>query len=352
MKNLTSTVAIALCTYNGARYLPEQLDSYLRQTRQPDEMVICDDGSRDETATIWREFAGRAPFAVTIRVQDRNLGTIKNFETAISLCSSDLIFLSDQDDVWEADKIEKFLWAFQNSPEAGMVFSNAELVDEALRPLGRNLYDRAFTDEERRLLNEGHLFPTLLKRDVVIGAALAFRVEFRDRIIPIPSDVPGMIHDGWIAVVISALAPVVYLDQPLIKYRQHGEQQTGVMNYVPRKSRLGWVDAMRRVASGQQDRRKYVESLRDRLVSRMPVPQSALEALGAEISYRKEYIEHYQVRGMLPGNKAARVRRVVKELCSGRYHRFSNGIRSAIRDVLADHAGMTEFNEIVDRRRA
>src|SRR5262249_10160572 len=100
-------ISIALCTYNGAKYLSSQLESYLAQTCLPDEVVVCDDCSQDETVTILNDFAIRAPFPVRILVNDQNLGSTKNFEKSISLCSGEIIFLSDQDDVWMPNKIER-----------------------------------------------------------------------------------------------------------------------------------------------------------------------------------------------------------------------------------------------------
>src|SRR5215510_9347897 len=145
-------VSIALCTYNGAKYLPQLLDSYLAQSRLPDEVVVCDDRSQDETVAILDGFAARAPFSMRLLVNDQNIGSTKNFEKAISLCSGDIIFLSDQDDVWAPSKIEEMVRAFDADQAIGMVVSNAELVDETLRPLGVTLFDRGYTDEEKKLI--------------------------------------------------------------------------------------------------------------------------------------------------------------------------------------------------------
>src|SRR3954470_17842517 len=92
--------SVAMCTYNGARFLGEQLASVAAQTRPPDELVVCDDRSTDETASLVRDFAAAAPFRVRLHVNERNLGSTRNFERAVSLCEGDLIALSDQDDEW------------------------------------------------------------------------------------------------------------------------------------------------------------------------------------------------------------------------------------------------------------
>src|SRR5215208_90703 len=98
---------VAMCTYNGAQFVAEQLDSIAAQTRRPDELVVCDDGSDDATPEIIREFAHRASFPLRFYVNETNLGSTRNFERAISLCEGDFIALADQDDVWLPEKLER-----------------------------------------------------------------------------------------------------------------------------------------------------------------------------------------------------------------------------------------------------
>src|ERR687885_1327551 len=98
-------VSVAMCTYNGAAFLREQLQSLAAQARTPDELVVCDDASADATVRVVREFAAAAPFPVRLTVNERNLGSTKNFERAISLCAGDLVALSDQDDLWLPAKL-------------------------------------------------------------------------------------------------------------------------------------------------------------------------------------------------------------------------------------------------------
>src|SRR6266704_3029265 len=102
-------ISIALCTYNGARFLPEQLESIAAQTRLPDEMVVCDDRSADETTDIIRTFAKNALFPVRLEINEQKLGSTKNFEKAIRLCHGEIIAPADQDDVWNPQKLSK-LW--------------------------------------------------------------------------------------------------------------------------------------------------------------------------------------------------------------------------------------------------
>ncbi|MGH9879715.1 MAG: glycosyltransferase family 2 protein, partial [Nitrososphaerales archaeon] len=267
-------ISIALCTYNGAQYLSSQLESYLAQTYLPDELIVCDDCSQDETVAILNGFAARAPFSVRILVNDRNLGSTKNFEKAISLCSGGIIFLSDQDDVWAPYKIERVFNAFGSNSEIGMVFSDAELVDETLQPLGRNLLDGRITREERELIEKGNLFAILFKRNIVTGATLAFRAGYSNAIIPISTDIPKMFHDEWIAVILSIIAKNIFLDEPLIKYRQHNKQQIGMdfANYVTIMSKLAWKNVMEKVERKHEAKKEYMEMRKYHLTSHIDMP--------------------------------------------------------------------------------
>src|SRR4051812_21315110 len=131
----TLRLSIALCTWNGARFLQAQLDSYLAQRRRPDELVVCDDGSSDATMQILTQFAQHSPFPVRISRNPQRLGVVANFEKAIGLCQGDVIVLSDQDDVWNPDKLEQIAAHLARS-DAAAVFSDVNVVDANLAPLG------------------------------------------------------------------------------------------------------------------------------------------------------------------------------------------------------------------------
>ena len=132
-------ISVAMCTYNGAHFLAPQLESFVVQSRLPDELVVCDDGSSDDTVAILQAFARRAPFRVRIEVNDVTLRSTKNFEKAIGLCTGDLIATSDQDDVWLPEKLALCEAAFARDPHIGLVFSDAEIVEEHELPVQRRL---------------------------------------------------------------------------------------------------------------------------------------------------------------------------------------------------------------------
>ena len=145
------SISIAMCAYNAARFLREQLDSFTAQTRPPDELVVCDDASNDGTAEILSAFARTAPFDVRVTIQPRNIGRIANFNETISRCRKDIIFLSDADDVWHADKLAVMSRALAAAPSATGVFCDAEIVDAALRPFGYSHFDHVGFSAERAI---------------------------------------------------------------------------------------------------------------------------------------------------------------------------------------------------------
>src|ERR1051326_2811088 len=134
-------ISVAMCTFNGEPYLQEQLNSFARQTRPPDELVICDDRSSDETRTISDSFARTAGFPVIVAGNEQTFGSPRNFEQAVSRCSGDIIALSDQDDVWLPAKLALLEAQFGKSARVGLVFSDAEVVDQDLRPTGRRMWN-------------------------------------------------------------------------------------------------------------------------------------------------------------------------------------------------------------------
>lgn len=327
---MNDTFSVAMCTYNGSRYLSSQLESISQQTRVPDELIICDDVSSDDTVLIIKRFATSAPFPVRLEVNSQNLGSTNNFEKAISLCEGRLIALADQDDVWLPHKLETIEACFQRAPTVGLVFSDAELVDEDLRPLGRRLWDSIGFDEKmRRQFVAEDALDVLLPGWTVTGATMAFRSEYRRLALPIPADIP-LIHDGWIALVIGAVAEVSFIEEPLIKYRQHEEQQIGAKTRAVEKPQgvTNLRQAMKRTNSYGQ----LISigcCVRSRLVD-------ASAGLGSTAALRRldARIGHLRVRDGLPKNKLRRLQPVVRELLSRRYHRYSNGLNSALKDLL------------------
>lgn len=130
-------VSVAMCTYNGEKYIEEQLNSILHQTKI-DEIIICDDGSKDKTLEICNEILKSSNVEYTLKL-NKNLGFAKNFYQAITLCSGDIIFFCDQDDIWKENKIDLMCQVFNNDPDTLLVFSNAYITNENLEVTGNLL---------------------------------------------------------------------------------------------------------------------------------------------------------------------------------------------------------------------
>lgn len=313
-KAVSSRLSVAMCSFEGAQFLQQQLDSLLTQTRVPDELVVCDDGSTDSTVEILEEFARLSPFPVRIVRNPQRLGVAKNFELAISLCTGDVIALADQDDVWHLAKLERLARALS---EADLAFSDAEVVGEALKPLGYTMWQRVgFDEDEQARMLAGDALGVLLKHCVVTGAATAFRVGLRPLLLPIPSNWP---HDAWIAAVAASAGKLVPVKETLVQYRQHQANMVGGM----RKSLLRQI-----IEALEVDRASYYheeilrwQTLRDRLSGALDC--SRLEAK----------LAHLKRRAGLPSNRFFRLPAIAAEMARGDYARYARNWGSIALDL-------------------
>ncbi len=322
-------ISLAMCTYNGAAFLPAQLETIVAQSRKPDEIVICDDGSTDQTRTLLEKFAKESPVSVSLKFNQQNLGSIKNFEQAVRSCTGDIIVLSDQDDVWRTDKLKKIVEAFQSEPAVGLVFSDAEIVDENLEPLNRRMWDEVgFDADKRKLVRLGRALEVLITGWTVTGATMAFRSNFVKLSLPIPEGI-AMIHDGWIALTIAAVAGVVPIEEPLIKYRQHARQQIGAPGAQKATEQLSPTQALRR-RHPSTDLHKILTTLEERLLSQ----GNSYDTRNA-LSFVGDYSFHLNVRANLPQNRLNRVPTILRELLTRRYHEYANGFKSAAKDLVS-----------------
>jgi glycosyltransferase involved in cell wall biosynthesis len=219
-------ISIALCTYNGEHYLQKQLDSFAAQSLLPCELVVCDDGSTDGTLELLGKFAEKAVFSVHLFRNERNLGSTKNFERAMGLCSGDLIALSDQDDEWHSDKLAIMHRLFEEHPQALAAFTDAELIDDNSVPSGRRLWKSLFFTPSRQAGVDAGLVFALLKYDyIATGATMVFRSELCREVIPIPE---CWTHDAWISWIAALRGGLAAVPVSTIRYRVHRRQQIGV----------------------------------------------------------------------------------------------------------------------------
>lgn len=222
------TISIAMATYNGGRFLPEQLRSLAQQALRPNELVVTDDGSTDGTPDLIEAFGASAPFLVRVHRNSERLGVLRNFEKALSLCSGDIIFLSDQDDVWLPDKIKTVVAEFEAHPEALVILNDKIITDENLVPSGSTMLTniRGFGSPDGNF---------------VAGCCAAFRRQWLDFTLPIPEGPPA--HDSWLLGLAHRLGKVRIIEQPLQYYRRHAKNAS--QNSYSAGRRVSLWDRMR-----------------------------------------------------------------------------------------------------------
>ena len=318
------SISIAMCTFNGGEFLPLQLASIAGQKRLPDELVVCDDGSSDGSLEALHEFARLAAFPVHIVKNERNLGSTKNFNQAISLCTGEIVVLADQDDIWYPHKLAAIQAAFENPSVPIAVFSDADLIDENGRTLGLSLWQSfSFGLRDQKRFANGEALHILVKHPVVTGATMAFRREFLRLISPIP---PNQVHDNWIALLLAACGPFMLLPESLMQYRRHQNQQIGpgrvtLRERIARAQSTGPNFYMQEIVRFRQ----IYERLEQRRAE-FPFTECALREINAKISHR----EH---RALLPRTGAGRIPKVIREILNGGYWRYSEGWESVAKDI-------------------
>jgi len=224
-------ISVALCTFNGDKFLHEQINSIIDQTLKVDEIVICDDCSTDGTLKILEDYKEIYPALFQIHQNEANLKSNKNFEKAIALCSGDYIFLSDQDDIWRNDKVEKTLAVFNQNPEAEGVFSDAALINDEGNLAFENisLWD-SFLFCESKMNKPINLFDFLIANgNFLTGATLCIKKEVKDFCFPFITSEKFM-HDEWFALILSKRKTLFHTTDKLLFYRLHNSQQLGIEN--------------------------------------------------------------------------------------------------------------------------
>lgn len=318
-------ISIALCTYNGSKYLEEQLCSFVSQVRQPDELIICDDGSSDRTLEILDNFSKNAPFTVNIIVNRSNLGVVKNFENAIRLCNGDLIALSDQDDVWHPDKLKLCERIFSCNSDIGAVFTNAIVTDRSLSALGYDMWHKtAFTSREQKKALNGMVLNVLLKHYIVTGATLVFRADFKQLVLPIPSI---WFHDAWIALLMASISKLSFVNEPLMKYRQHSANQLGGV-------KKNFIKQIKEAFKIERTEYYDLEISRHRIAIDRLFSFSEKFNLNDKITLIEDKLNHLEFRSSMHKNRFLRIPSVFKECTRLGYYRYARNWGSIAMDLL------------------
>lgn len=217
------TIDILLATYNGEKFIEEQIESILNQTYKNFRLIISDDCSKDNTRQILKEYEKKDK-RIKIYYQEKNLGYVKNFEFLLSKVENEIYALSDQDDVWNCDKIEKTYNKLVNS-NVDLVFSDLEVVNEKLETIYSSFNKYMLLDRKIKKYKDSYLMQYLY--NCVTGCTLMTKKKFIKDILPIPTTSKYVIHDTWIGLVTLLNGKIDYLDETTIKYRQHGNNQVG-----------------------------------------------------------------------------------------------------------------------------
>lgn len=319
--------SVAIATYNGEAYLQKQLDSLASQSRPPDEVVISDDRSTDNTLQIAQEFQKKVLFNVVIHQNEEQKGFIQNFDKALSLTTGDLVFLCDQDDVWFKQKLESVERYAIEHPAYSVFMNDALLTDGDL-----NRTDLTLQQQIRSLGRPMQQFIT--------GCCTAVRRSHLERILPIPSDYPS--HDGWIVNLADALEEKMVVSEVLQLYRRHGSN-TSNSTHGQLKKMNRWITIQtmfrRMLTNGErqslqhdQIKMNVLERRFQDLINKMNERQAI--RLKRMLDGKKSYMEFQKKRLEIRNQPAhRRFRSILHHYKNGDYKLILGG-KSALRDTL------------------
>jgi len=215
-------VDILLATYNGEQYLREQLDSIMCQTYSNFRLLISDDSSSDSTKEILEEYVEKDK-RIIVFSQEKNLGVVKNFEFLLKRVENKYFMFSDQDDIWNENKIEKSIKVIEET-KSDLVYSDLEVVDSSLNVTYSSYWKlKGFYKKIVKYNN----FESLYLNNFITGCTMLSKKEFIDEVLPLPNTSKFILHDYWIPLILSQKHKITYIEEPLIKYRQHKNNKVG-----------------------------------------------------------------------------------------------------------------------------
>jgi glycosyltransferase involved in cell wall biosynthesis len=221
-------ISICVAVYNGEKYLHKQIDSILTQIALEDQIIVINDTSTDNSMKILESFNDPR---ISIYQNSRNLGVVTSFEKAINIANGEIIFLSDQDDIWLPNKVRKVLEIFNSRPAVTLVLSDAQIIDDEDIIIASSYFSLRgeFSD---------NLFANVIKNKYH-GCTMAFKREILDFVLPFPNEIP--MHDMWIGIVNSIYGKTFYINESLMQHRRHGNNTgRGFKNSASLFSILKW----------------------------------------------------------------------------------------------------------------
>ena len=312
-------ISVALCTYNGERFIAQQIESILAQSMPVDEIVLGDDASSDNTVQIVEERVAGTNIDLMVRRHNPGLGVRSNFADAISATTGDVIILCDQDDLWHRDKVKKLVEALGDKE---LVHSDARLVDAEGNPKGSALLEELNVSAwEKRNLVDGDALAVLLKRNLVTGATAAVKGEFARSIMPVPD---GWIHDEWLGFIAAFDCQLVLLPEALTDYRQHENNQIGA------KKEPLFVQIKRKISADSDDDARRLT----RALSASHFVNTTQRGTAEQRHRLEEAVKHQQARSLMPKGHFSRIPTLMGEASKGNYSKYSRGIWAFGRDLL------------------
>lgn len=328
---ISPDISVAMCTYNGAKYISEQITSIASQTLLPAEIVISDDASSDGTVALLKQTWDR----LTIQNQElskirfivlgnkSSLGVTANFEQAIAQTTKPIIFLSDQDDLWMSNRVEVQSACIRDG--ADFVFGDAQLIDAGGKFLGVRLFEALELKQSDISKISSDPVSVLIKRNIVTGATVAFRREIFEEATPFPL---SWVHDEWLAMVAAFSKKMIIITEPLIEYRQHSSNQIGV-------EKSSMATRMAKLRENGANRNARLLDRINALAARTGDLGVGSNDLNRIFSAQKLQI----ARSGYPRNRFIRWVPVMGQVFSGRYFRVSNGARDVLRDLVQSVTG-------------
>lgn len=223
---MSTSVSVAIAVYNGEKYIQDQIDSILVQLESSDELVISYNESNDNTNKILQDNAKRDCRIKVYTCQEK--GIIANFENAIRLCSGDIIFLADQDDVWMKNKISVVKNIFLDQ-DVVAIMHNCDYYNENLSSVSAEAYDRGVKNGTIRNI----------LRNSYQGSCMAFKKELLKAILPIPRNIA--MHDQWIGIIANIVGKEIIINDKLIKYRRHENVMSPDETRVPIDKKIKYI---------------------------------------------------------------------------------------------------------------
>ena len=319
MENMEKTmISVAICTFNGEKYIRKQLLSILNQSIKVDEIIVVDDCSNDHTLKILYDVLDKSKIPHQIIVNQKNVGVMSSFEKALCMCSGDILFTCDQDDIWKKEKVQLFMEVFENRPDVSLVFSNGELINENEQSLKTTLWTKLNFKMDNKLD-----FKQLLKSNVVTGSAMAVRKNIVDMALPFPH---SWLHDGWLALVSYALGKIYALPKITYLYRIHSENVVGVGENTFWKKFKNWKKKIEHMPEIYQIKYERYNLFLQRYGNQMTEEETIL--LDDCINFWKT------LNRLAEKKKLYAAIEILRFGLMGKYHKYYTGRKGMLRDLL------------------